>query len=228
MESEIEFIPGWKRGLDLFLIVLSLPLWLPLVSLIALWVGIVSPGPIFYRQARVGLRARRFMILKFRTMKVNSDTRAHEAYLERLMVSETPMVKLDSHGDPRLITGGRLLRAMGLDELPQLFNVIAGEMSLVGPRPCTVNEFEHFDPVCRSRVGAVPGLTGYWQVNGKNNTTFRQMIDMDIYYVRNMSLGLDVSILLRTIPALGKQIAEIWQRSSRSISPHATPSAELK
>jgi lipopolysaccharide/colanic/teichoic acid biosynthesis glycosyltransferase len=157
-------------------------------------------------------------------MKVNAETRSHESYLESLMVSGTPMVKLDSRGDPRLIFGGRFLRATGLDELPQLFNVLIGEMSLVGPRPCTVLEFEHFDPSCRVRVAAVPGMTGYWQVNGKNHTTFRRMIELDLFYARNLSLALDLKILLKTLPAVFEQIAEIWQENPPAEMPSVSSS----
>jgi len=174
---------------------------------IALWIKIVSPGPVFYRQERVGYRGRRFMILKFRTMKVNVETLSHERHLEQLMQANCPMTKLDA-GDPRIIRGGRILRAMGLDELPQLLNVLSGEMSLVGPRPCTVPEFERYQPWQRERVDAPPGLTGYWQVNGKNKTTFIEMINMDIFYARNMSLGMDLEIILRTFPALLTQVVD--------------------
>ena len=107
------------------------------------------------------------MLIKFRTMKVNAETHIHEAYLEHLIVSDRPMIKLDATGDPRLILGGKFLRATGLDELPQIFNVLKGEMSLVGPRPCTVGEFERYAPEQRARVNALPGLdrtvAGQWQ-----------------------------------------------------------------
>ena len=122
------------------------------------------------------------MILKFRTMHVNAETKSHEGYFEKLMQADCPMTKLDICGDARLIRGGRILRALGLDELPQIFNVVRGEMSLVGPRPCTPHEFERYLPEQKQRVNAPPGLTGYWQVNGKNKTSFSQMISMDIYY----------------------------------------------
>ena len=147
------------------------------------------------------------MLIKFRTMKVNAETHVHEAYLEHLIVSDRPMIKLDAT-DPRLILGGRFLRAIGLDELPQIFNVLRGEMSLVGPRPCTVTEFERYAPEQRARVNALPGLTGLWQVNGKNKTTFREMIEMDIFYSRNISLSLDLKIILRTMPAIIKQLSD--------------------
>ena len=209
-------LPVWKRGLDLTLIVLTAPLWLPVMTLIGIWVGITSPGPIFYRQPRIGFRGRRFMIVKFRTMKVNADTTTHERYLEHLMVADCPMIKLDERGDPRLIAGGKILRATGLDELPQIFNVLTGEMSLIGPRPCTVREFERFPVSHRERVNAYPGLTGWWQVNGKNRTTFREMIEMDIFYSRNISLSLDLRILVRTFPAIANQVRDSWQRLPRA------------
>jgi len=147
-------------------------------------------------------------------MKVNVETRVHESYFERLMKADTPMTKLDANGDPRLIGCGRFLRAAGLDELPQLFNVLRGAMSLVGPRPCTVHEFERYLPWQRERVNAPPGLTGYWQVNGKNKTTFSEMISMDIYYSKHMSLGLDLAILGKTFPAVLSEVLESQRRLS--------------
>jgi lipopolysaccharide/colanic/teichoic acid biosynthesis glycosyltransferase len=201
-------IPSWKRLLDLTLILLTLPLWLPVVLVLTLWIKCVSPGPIFFRQERIGYRGKRFMILKFRTMKVNVETQTHERYLEQLMHANRPMTKLDASGDPRIIAGGRLLRAMGLDELPQLFNVFRGEMSLVGPRPCTPHEFSRYQLWQQERVNAAPGLTGYWQVNGKNKTTFTEMINMDIYYSKNMSMSLDLLIIVKTFPAILAQVIE--------------------
>jgi lipopolysaccharide/colanic/teichoic acid biosynthesis glycosyltransferase len=215
-------LPKWKRFIDLAMVTLLFPVWLPIMTLVALWVAVTSPGPIFYRQPRIGFKGRRFMLIKFRTMKVNAETHIHEAYLEHLIVSDRPMIKLDSTGDPRLILGGKFLRATGLDELPQIFNVLKGEMSLVGPRPCTVGEFERYAPEQRARVNAVPGITGLWQVNGKNRTTFRQMIEMDIFYSRNISLSLDLKIILRTLPAIVRQFSDSVQPLSRS-SAQPTP-----
>jgi lipopolysaccharide/colanic/teichoic acid biosynthesis glycosyltransferase len=204
-------LPRWKRLIDLAMVTLLIPVWLPVMTLVALWVAITSPGPVFYRQPRIGFKGRRFMLIKFRTMKVNAETHTHEVYLEHLIVSDRPMIKLDATGDPRLIRGGKFLRATGLDELPQLFNVLKAEMSLVGPRPCTVLEFERYAPGQRARVNALPGLTGLWQVNGKNRTTFRQMIEMDIFYSRNISLSLDLKIILRTPPAILDQFFDSVQ-----------------
>ncbi|MGH9697739.1 MAG: sugar transferase, partial [Bryobacteraceae bacterium] len=155
-------LPRWKPILDIAFISLTWFIWFPLMLLLMLAIKIVSPGPVFYRQARIGFRRKVFMIYKFRSMRVNAETRSHEAHLERLMNEECPMTKLDAAGDPRLIPLGRLLRASGLDELPQLFNVIRGEMSLVGPRPCTPYEFQHYQPWQQERADVLPGMTGYW------------------------------------------------------------------
>jgi len=201
-------VPRWKRAIDIACIVLTLPLWLPIFLLIALWVKMISPGPIFFRQERIGYLGRRFMIFKFRTMKANVETGVHERHLEQLIRSNVPMTKLDITGDPRIIAGGRILRATGLDELPQLVNVLRGEMSLVGPRPCTPNEFKSFEVSQLERVNALPGLTGYWQVNGKNKTTFSQMIEMDIFYTKSLTFWLDVEIIVRTVPAIIVQVIE--------------------
>jgi lipopolysaccharide/colanic/teichoic acid biosynthesis glycosyltransferase len=208
-----EGMPVWKRAIDLFCIFISAPLWLPLMFVIALWIKAVSSGPLFYWQQRIGHRGRRFMLLKFRSMKVNAETSSHEQYVAQLMEADSPMIKLDAAGDPRLIRGGRLLRAMGLDELPQLLNVVLGQMSLVGPRPCTPIEFERYQDWQRKRCDAPPGMTGYWQVNGKNRTTFSQMIEMDLFYAQNMSLWLDVGIMFRTAPAITAQILDGRQPS---------------
>jgi lipopolysaccharide/colanic/teichoic acid biosynthesis glycosyltransferase len=194
--------PRWKRILDVACILLTLPCWLPLMVVVMSWIKIISPGPSFYRQERVGFRRNRFMIFKFRTMHVNSETRTHEEYFAHLMRLDCPMKKLDAQGDSRLITLGRFLRASGLDELPQIFNVLRGEMSLVGPRPCLPNEFQRYDAWQQQRFNAPPGITGYWQVNGKNETTFSEMIAMDIFYSRNMSIWLDLRIVLKTVPTL--------------------------
>jgi lipopolysaccharide/colanic/teichoic acid biosynthesis glycosyltransferase len=178
------------------------------------WIKMISPGPIFYRQERVGHRGRRFMIFKFRTMHANADTRTHEDYFAHLMNADCPMTKLDALDDNRLIGCGRFLRASGMDELPQLLNVLRGDMSLVGPRPCLPNEFDRYTPAQRQRVNALPGLTGYWQVNGKNKTTFSEMIAMDIFYSEHMSVWLDLGIISKTIPALVAQTLESRTRPS--------------
>ena len=125
--------------------------------LLMLVTRLASPGPVFYRQRRVGLGGRQFMIWKFRTMKVSAETQTHERYYEELIRTNCAMTKLDANGDARLAPFGRILRASGLDELPQIFNVLAGEMSLVGPRPCLPNEFANYEPWQCERVNGLPG-----------------------------------------------------------------------
>ena len=146
-------------------------------------------------------------------MKVSAETHTHERYYEELIRTNCVMTKLDAQGDPRLAPFGRFLRASGLDELPQIFNVLAGEMSLVGPRPCIPNEFANYEPWQRERVNALPGLTGLWQVSGKNKTTFNDMIRLDLAYLHNMSLLLDVKIMLKTIVTIARQVFE-WQQAA--------------
>lgn len=129
------------------------------------------------------------------------------------------MTKLDTAGDSRLIPWARFLRASGLDELPQVFNVLRGEMSLVGPRPCLPCEFNRYEQWQQKRVNAPPGLTGYWQVNGKNKTTFNQMVFLDLFYVDKMSIWLDLRIILKTIPVLVFETIQALKRyRSRHIS----------
>jgi lipopolysaccharide/colanic/teichoic acid biosynthesis glycosyltransferase len=206
---------GWKFALDITCILLALPIWLSVMILLMLVTRIASPGPIFYRQERVGLGGRHFSIWKFRTMKVSAETQTHEHYFHELMKVDRPMTKLDAYGDPRLAPFGRFLRASGLDELPQIFNVLCGEMSLVGPRPCTPNEFAHYEPWQRQRVNGLPGLTGHWQVNGKNKTTFNEMIVMDLFYLENMSILLDLKIMLKTGAVIAGQLLESRQAAQR-------------
>ena len=219
--------PTWKRHLDLLLVFLTLPLWLPLMILIALFIKLVSKGPVFFQQCRVGLDEKFFFILKFRSMRQNAETNTHSAHLHDLMQTNQPMTKLDASGDPRLIPGGRLLRLSGLDELPQLINVLRGEMSLVGPRPCTPEEFYRYQEKDKARFRFPPGLTGWWQVNGKNRTTFRQMLDLDLEYGRLMSVPFDLLIILRTIPSL---LLDYWLKDRPSqaspLKPKTSPTSD--
>jgi lipopolysaccharide/colanic/teichoic acid biosynthesis glycosyltransferase len=209
----------WKRTLDVLLIVLALPFLIPLALLIALLIRSVSTGPVLFKQERVGFQGRRFTCLKFRTMFMNAGTATHQGHLLQLMNSNTPMMKMDSKGDPRIIPFGMVLRASGLDELPQLINVLRGEMSLVGPRPCLPYEYDQYLPWQRERFEAVPGLTGLWQVSGKNKTTFVEMIQLDIKYARNKTLWWDLEIILKTVPALVIQMLETRQARRASARP---------
>jgi lipopolysaccharide/colanic/teichoic acid biosynthesis glycosyltransferase len=221
-------IPAWKRLLDVLCIFATAPLWLPVMFVVYAIIKIVSPGPAIFRQERVGYLGRRFTCFKFRTMVVNADTRVHQGHLKHLMASNVPMKKLDNSRDKRLIPCGLLLRSLGLDELPQLFNVLRGDMSLVGPRPCVPYEYESYLPRQRKRFEAAPGLTGLWQVSGKNRTTFEEMIDLDIFYARNQSLLMDLKIILKTVPAIISQTKDLNEVTinlepiSKPVSPTTT------
>ena len=212
-------VPTWKRALDITLVLLALPVLLPVMAAIAILIWVVSDGPILFRQERVGLFGSRFMCFKFRTMHVNNDTSVHRGHLTDLMNSDKPMVKMDVTGDPRIIPFGVPLRSSGLDELPQLINVLLGQMSLVGPRPCIVYEYEKYLPWQKKRFDSLPGLTGLWQVSGKNRTTFDEMIELDIRYSREKTLWLDVKIVLKTIPALIVQIQDTRRGRKQSLRP---------
>ena len=231
--KQISVIPAWKRRLDVGIILLTLPLWLPLAVLIALMIRLVSKGPVLFRQERIGFQGNRFMCLKFRTMRVGADTTVHQGHLKQLINSDVPMEKMDARGDSRIIPLGRLLRASGLDELPQLINVLRGEMSLVGPRPCTQYEFDNFLPWHKERFATLPGLTGLWQVSGKNKTTFSEMMQLDIKYAQSKTFWLDLTIMLQTFPALLIQVWESWQSKSANskmktpTSPRQAPTLNL-
>jgi len=213
-------LPVWKRALDIVSSLAALPVLLPLVTIIAMITKVSSPGPVLFKQSRIGLRGKQFLCYKFRTMKMNADTTAHQAYLNQLMGSNAPMVKMDAKRDSRLIPGGWLLRATGLDELPQIINVLRGEMSLVGPRPCIPYEYENYTIWQKQRFTSLPGLTGLWQVSGKNKTTFSEMIHLDIQYANKKSLWLDLKIMVMTAPALLQQVIET--RISRKVAAPAT------
>lgn len=205
-------VPIWKRILDLAIIALLLPIILPVMALIALTIKAVSRGPIFFRQDRIGFMGKPFICFKFRTMRFGASTAIHQGYFKQLMESNEPMTKMDSMGDPRLIPLGSVLRASGLDELPQILNILRGEMSVVGPRPCTPFEYSNYHPWQKQRFRTLPGLTGLWQVSGKNKTTFNEMIQLDIGYVNRKSLWLDIGIILKTVPVVLLQVKDIVQR----------------
>ena len=178
----------------------------PLLLLIAAAIKLTSPGPVIFRQERLGRLGKPFRLWKFRSMRHKADNSLHQQYLKHLIqaqsdVSDTPMTKLDPV-NPQITAIGRLLRMTCLDELPQLVNVLRGEMSLVGPRPCLLYEAEQYLLWHYRRFDTVPGITGLWQVSGKNKTTFRQMIRLDIYYASHCSFWTDLGILFRTLPAV--------------------------
>ena len=216
-------LPAWKRGFDFFILLVTSPVWLPIGVGVALAIKIGSRGPIFFRQERVGYRGRSFTCFKFRTMKPNAKTDTHRIHVKDLITSSAPMTKLDSGKDDRLIPAGNWIRAAGLDELPQIINILRGDMSIVGPRPCISYEYDLYEPWQRRRSDAPPGLTGLWQVSGKNRTTFDQMIRFDIEYARRMSLWLDTCIVARTGPAILRQVSDLIaaKRSQKTVAPAA-------
>ncbi len=201
-------LPFWKRATDVALASLACVLLSPVLLTLAAFIKIVSPGPVFFKQERVGRLGKTFTILKFRSMKVNASTNVHQDHFADLMKSDKPMQKLDKGKDARVIPLGGLIRKSGIDELAQLFNVIRGDMSLVGPRPCLPYEADDYQQWQRARFDVLPGITGLWQVSGKNRTTFKEMIRFDINYARTASFWLDIKIMLKTVPAIIDQMID--------------------
>ena len=197
-----------KRTVDLVGSVTALAALSPVLATCAAIVRLGSHGPILFRQKRIGRNGRPFLMLKFRTMYVDADPSVHEAYVKRYIAGEVgadagggaSVFKLV--GDKRITPAGGWLRRLSLDELPQLINVLRGDMSLVGPRPPLPYEVEHYRPRDLQRLRASPGITGLWQVSGRNQTTFDEMIDLDLHYIDRWSVWLDLWILWRTIPVV--------------------------
>jgi lipopolysaccharide/colanic/teichoic acid biosynthesis glycosyltransferase len=199
---------GVKRLLDVVLSSILLVDLLPIMGLCALAIRLESRGPILYRQRRIGKDGRPFTMLKFRSMFADADASSHQEFVAKFIRGSADG-QLTGNGqvyklvnDARVTRVGRWLRKTSLDELPQLLNVLRGEMSLVGPRPPLPYELEHYTPADLRRLDAKPGITGLWQVSGRNKTTFSEMVALDLEYVRTQSLRLDISILLRTIPVV--------------------------
>ncbi len=199
--------PAWKRALDVTGALVGLILLSPLFLLLAVLIKTVSPGPAFFRQERIGYGGRPFTLWKFRTMHISSDPMVHQRHVHDLIDNDKTLTKLDTVRDPRIIPFGDLLRQSCLDELPQLINVLSGDMSLVGPRPVPPYESDQYLPWHRHRFDVLPGLTGLWQVSGKNRTTFREMMRLDIGYSRKVSLRQDGMIVLKTLPVICAQLS---------------------
>ncbi len=191
-----------KRGIDLALSLVLLALTLPIQIVVALAIKLSSAGPIFFRQVRCGLNGRHFTLLKFRTMYAGAEERLHE--ISHLNEMSGPVFKASK--DPRLTPVGRILRKLSIDELPQLFNVIRGDMSLVGPRPPLPEEVSRYEPWQRRRLSMNPGITCLWQISGRNDLDFDRWMALDLKYIDTWSPMLDLKILLKTVPAvlLGK------------------------
>lgn len=205
-----------KRCTDICLASLALVFLSPLLLLIAILIKLDSSGPVFFTHERVGARRQRsgetawvvknFGMYKFRSMYQHADSRVHEAYIRDFVEGRVQPSKEGGKfkltNDPRVTRVGRLLRRTSLDELPQLFNVLSGEMSLVGPRPVPPYEVACYRNGDHKRLMAVPGITGFWQVNGRCQVSFEEMIRMDLEYIRAASFWLDLQILFQTIPAV--------------------------
>jgi lipopolysaccharide/colanic/teichoic acid biosynthesis glycosyltransferase len=194
-----------KRVLDLSIAVVALLLLAPLLAVLWLAVRLGSPGPGIFRQERLGRDQRPFTMYKFRSMTAGNSDAIHRAYVSRMLTEAQPaagegLFKLEH--DPRVTRLGGWLRRTSLDELPQLFNVVRGDMSLVGPRPVLAWEAELFSDEARIRFRARPGLTGLWQVSGRSRLSMPQALALDVEYVRRQSLWLDLTILGRTLPAM--------------------------
>jgi lipopolysaccharide/colanic/teichoic acid biosynthesis glycosyltransferase len=188
-----------RRCADLVLSLLLLVLLLPLMLVAALLVKLDSPGPVFFRQRRLGRDRQFFTVLKFRTMLVDAPSQPHQDYIAGLAngrVNGNGLKKLSA--DPRVTRVGRVLRRLSLDELPQLLNVLAGSMSLIGPRPALEYELEHYQQHHYARFEVRPGITGLWQVSGRNSLGFVEMLDLDVEYATNGTLSTDLRILVRT------------------------------
>ena len=164
--------------------------------LAALLIRLDSPGPVLFSQTRVGEKGKLFTVLKFRSMRVGAE--AEQEQLRERNEATGPLFKI--RNDPRQTRFGRLLRRTSVDEIPQFLNVLKGEMSVVGPRPGLPSEVARYQPWHRQRLEVKPGITGLWQVSGRSDLTFDEMCLLDIYYIENWSLALDIQIMLRTIP----------------------------
>jgi lipopolysaccharide/colanic/teichoic acid biosynthesis glycosyltransferase len=192
-----------RRGLDIVLAATALLLLSPVVAVVAISIAVSSPGPIVFRQRRLGLDLDPFTVLKFRTMHADADSAPHRDYVRTLIdrqdegTTRGGLYKLAV--DDRVTGVGRLLRKWSLDELPQLWNVIRGDMALVGPRPVIPYEAELYPPAYLRRFSVKPGLTGLWQVSGRNERTYEEMVRLDVEYAERNSIGLDLLILAKTV-----------------------------
>lgn len=215
-------LPTWKRIVDLLGSFLGLFVLSPILLLVALIIKVLYGSPIFFKQKRVGYSGRIFTLWKFRTMKLGAQKSLHRQYMSSLIndandeSSSKAMKKLDI--DLPVTGFGRILRAMSFDELPQLINVLRGDMTLIGPRPPTIYEVGDYLPWYCERFGVVPGMTGLWQVSGKNKLTFLEMIRLDIRYIRQLSLWSDIVILLKTPLVIVYDIVDFinsWREKSK-------------
>jgi lipopolysaccharide/colanic/teichoic acid biosynthesis glycosyltransferase len=197
-----------KRALDVAGAAVLLVALSPVLAACAIAIHLDSGGPILYRQRRLGLGGQPFTLLKLRSMRPDADSAPHREYAAAFIAGQAVPngtgggAKYKLAADPRVTRVGRWLRRTSLDELPQLVNVLRGDMSLVGPRPPIAYELAHYQPRHLQRLAVRPGMTGLWQVSGRSKTTFEEMVALDLEYVRRQALGLDLAILLKTIPVV--------------------------
>lgn len=187
-----------KRLMDASVSLAVLIVLLPMMLVVAIMIKMTSPGPVFFSQNRVGMNQRQFRLYKFRSMVADAEARKSE--LQHLNERDGPAFKIDN--DPRTTAIGRLIRKLSIDELPQLLNVLSGEMSLVGPRPPLPEEVKRYEWLFRKRLSVKPGITCIWQISGRNSVSFDDWMEMDHQYIENWSLWLDLKILLKTVPAV--------------------------
>jgi len=198
-----------KRTFDILVSLTALILLAPLFAALAVVIKLDSRGPVFFKQTRMGANDETFAMLKFRTMVADADARKHEvAHLNKHLQpgGDARMFKVPN--DPRVTRVGRVLRKYSIDELPQLLNVLKGEMSLVGPRPLILDEDQHVRDWARKRGGLQPGITGPWQVLGRANIPFQEMVTLDYFYVTSWSMLNDLKLLLQTVPAVARTRAD--------------------
>jgi lipopolysaccharide/colanic/teichoic acid biosynthesis glycosyltransferase len=218
-------VPAWKRGLDIAGASLGLLILWPLFLAVAAFIKLVSPGPALFTQKRVGRGGKLFTFVKFRTMKFGNDTVAHQEHIVKRIRAGESLAKLDD-ADSRIIPGGKFLRKACIDELPQLLNVLRGEMSLVGPRPCVTYEAREYQKWHTHRFDVLPGMTGLWQVSGKNKLTITEMIRLDIAYASNLSLLNDLGIIARTVPAIVVMLVENMVKKMNTMKQDITVTEE--
>ncbi len=199
-----------KRGVDVIFSLLVLIIGFPFFLAIALLIKITSKGPVFFAQKRIGENGEEFTLYKFRTMRVNADDSIHREFTKNFILGKFEKSSLDVDkgsvykitDDPRVTGIGSFLRRTSLDELPQFINILKGEMTIVGPRPPLPYEYEYYDDWHKLRLKVKPGLTGLWQVSGRSSVPFNEMVMLDLYYIENWSLLLDLKIMLQTIPVM--------------------------
>ncbi len=199
-----------KRSVDVFVSIFVLVAGFPFFLAIAIFIKLTSRGPVFFKQERIGENGKPFILLKLRTMKTDADDSHHKEFCKQFIEGKLDSEKEEDEqvykivDDPRITGIGRFLRKTSLDELPQFINILRGEMTLVGPRPPLRYEYEYYDNWHKLRLKVRPGLTGLWQVSGRSSVSFQEMVMLDLYYIENWSMMMDIKIVLKTVPVMLK------------------------